>query len=75
MVKVALNHLSHDVTMISGNTSVRAHKADSYGAHHVEAASGFTMDIQRAWASGSERNTSVFPMLGVTGSRPQFRIA
>ena len=25
-----------------------------------------------AWASGSERNTSVFPMPGVTGSRPQF---
>ena len=26
-----------------------------------------------AWSSGSDRNTSVFPMLGVTGSRPQFR--
>ena len=26
-----------------------------------------------AWASGSERNTSVFHMLGVTGSGPQFR--
>ena len=26
-----------------------------------------------AWAGGSERNTLVFPMLGVTGSRPQFR--
>ena len=26
-----------------------------------------------AWASGSEQNTSVFPMLGVAGSRPQFR--
>ena len=26
-----------------------------------------------AWASGSERNTLVFHMLGVTGSGPQFR--
>ena len=26
-----------------------------------------------AWASGSKRNTSLFPMLWVTGSRPQFR--
>ena len=26
-----------------------------------------------AWASGSERDTSVFHMLGVTGSGPQFR--
>ena len=26
-----------------------------------------------AWASGSERNNSVFHMLGVTGSGPQFR--
>ena len=26
-----------------------------------------------AWASGSERNTSVFHMLRVTGSGPQFR--
>ena len=26
-----------------------------------------------AWASGSERNNSVFPMLRVSGSRPQFR--
>ena len=26
-----------------------------------------------ASASDSERNTSVFPMLGVTGSRPQFQ--
>ena len=34
--------------------------------------------IKKPWlvpasASGSERNTSAFPMLGVTGSRPQFR--
>ena len=26
-----------------------------------------------AWASGSEQNNLVFPMLGVTGTRPRFR--
>ena len=33
----------------------------------------WTTSLVPAWACGSERNTSVFPMLGVTGSRPHFR--
>ena len=44
---VAFAPLLHNLTLTQGNTPVRMHKADKYGAQYVEAMLDLPVDSQR----------------------------